>query len=84
MGEVNPKSWTKNLIKLRVNEFCTVQDSFRLVYEKFSRCCYLWWREFLLVLVLYDLTRFALFRKDLERLSSAFYWTFWAGARNIN
>ena len=39
IGEVPPKSWTKNLIKLLVNEFCTVQDSFLLVYEIFFRCC---------------------------------------------
>ena len=38
-NEVNPKSWTKNLIKLLVNEFCTLQDSFLLIYEIFSRCC---------------------------------------------
>ena len=37
--EVNPKSWTKNLIKLLVNEFCTLQDSFLLIYEIFSRWC---------------------------------------------
>ena len=37
--EVNPKSWTKNLIKLLVNEFCIVQGSFLLVYKIFSRCC---------------------------------------------
>lgn len=38
-NEVHPKSWTKKLIKLLVNEFCTVQDSFLLTFDIFSHCC---------------------------------------------